>query len=324
MNTYQYQQPPPMTTHGAYPNPGPAPSSAPQVAPHGQPQPNYGSVPPSGVVMSNRAPRHGRIQRYIRKNPEKTYMMLSLISVVLIAVLSVCYFGFNGVFATLPKLVAFVAGAVAVKKRCVFTFGFASAFHIVSTIFLVAVFAFRHLGFTIMVISLAIVDSSLVLLAVQNSKRILAELQGNPINDASSEDDGDVDLVVNINHERSTDVYVSESPVHVPAPQMSVPHASPAHMPAPMTYPQAPMYHVASSPVSQMTQMTQMHEASAPHSSEERMINELFYKHQVALKLLEEMNFSRTYAEKVRNANLLEAHNGDIQAVVTEIISQNN
>lgn len=49
----------------------------------------------------------------------------------------------------------------------------------------------------------------------------------------------------------------------------------------------------------------------------------LLQKHDIALNLLQEMNFEHSHHDRVRNAKLLEKYSGNVQAVVSELLSDN-
>lgn len=331
-NLYNYQQPPPMTAGpsvfaGQY-------SSAAQLQAQAQPhQPEHYQQQFQGYQVSAAQPSVSQPavphQRNCGSCPFANSKFLERVHGVDGAKLKVKFVIFNAVAFVLavisliffPRLVSFslifrkfsglILAAVSMKKDCELLYGAYIGFQALSTLFTITM-GFRNSFIFIVCTGIFILEILSLFCAVVLGKTVAWRRAPSaecalPVNNNTQDRSDDEDVFDN----------APSQPAYAPQPttqtyqQAPAPQMYPAH-PADFQSGYNPQYQPQYPQFPQNTQNTQNQD------------EQLFLKYHVPLGLLSEMNFELNHQQKIRNAKLLEKHNGNIQAVVSDILSEGN
>jgi len=272
---------------------------------------NYQQPPPMSNIESQ--PIHGaprsrcpcNIRRKLLENPQKAQKFVLIFNLALSVLMCLFATGFLVVLSVLPKVAQFALGIAALKERrqVQMLWGIHIGFTLFSFVYTVAL-AF-HDWFTFLL--------GMILLVGE----VMSLVYGATIAKAATENNqSSLDVVEDdINDINPQEEQSQQEPVYNQQPIFQEVYPSQPQAPIVQQYQQQPQMHYPSHPV--------QHFQPAPVSQPPMHSDEaLFQKFAVQLSLLSEMSFSQNYQQKVRNARLLEKHNGNIQAVVAEIVQE--
>mmetsp|Transcript_7046 Transcript_7046/g.26417 ORF Transcript_7046/g.26417 Transcript_7046/m.26417 type:complete len:304 (-) Transcript_7046:154-1065(-) len=282
---YQYQQPPPMQS------------------PHMQAQQQHpvfaNETQPLNVHPQQQASRAGRcpfsrlghcqcrFRTRLMRNPEKKQVIALILSLALASILAVFSTGFGFIVALIPKCMAFALGFSAIKqKKTELAHGIFFGFQMFSMLFTLAL-GFNGLCSFVLAMFVLVGEAMTLVYAGKMACNLARERENResaPVEDQQTGTDDDVMDAQQVAPEQPQAVYE-----HV--------------------YPQQPVNY------------TNIYQQQAPEAQPqlENGDEALFQKYATQLNLLAEMNFAQTYSQKVRNAHLLEKHQGNIQATVADL-----